>query len=176
MKKFLLFLGTCFLSQFINAQADPEFPKGWVFYVETEQGMATTFHSSPDTYIFSLGASPAVTIIPGRLRLGATADLLYTNKDFSAVFGPALAVKLKTIHLGRLGSLLNLQMRLEQLWGTDKQKLFGGGPLIEVGQLLSFSLTAHRDYYLNYWWFRTGIGFNLFHKKRKSPTGTDPLQ
>jgi hypothetical protein len=143
--------------------------------LEAQQGVSTRFNTMPDTYVFALGLSPAATIIPARLRLGATADFLYTNKRIAAAFGPRLAWKLKTFNLGELGSLFNLHLRLEQLWGTDKQRLFGGGPVIEAGQLFSFSLTAHRDYYLNYWWFRTGLGFNILHKKRKSATGTDPL-
>jgi hypothetical protein len=160
---------------FVHAQKDTEFPKGWVMYLDAQQGMSTTFDNSPDTYVFSLGASPQATVIPGHLRLGVQTALLYAYKDISAVFGPRLSWKLKTFNLDPLGSLFNLQLQLEHLWGTDRQRLFGGGPLIEAGQIFSFSLTAHRDYCLNYWWFRAGLGFNFLHKKRKSPTGTDPL-
>jgi hypothetical protein len=175
--KWLLCL-TTFAFSFLHtcAQTDPEFPKGWVMYLEAQQGMATTFNSSPDIYVFSLGLAPAATVIPGHLRLGGTANLLYTNKNISAAFGPRAAWKIKTFNIDPLGSLFNLQLQVEHLWGTDKQKLFGGGPVIEAGQILSFSLTAHRDYCLNYWWFRAGLGFNLLHKKRKSPTGTDPMR
>ena len=145
-------------------------------YLEAQQGMSTTFDNAPDLYLFSLGISPEATIVPGHLRLGARAALLYAYKDISAVVGPKLAWKLKTFNLGQFGSLFNLQLQLEHLWGSDNQRLVGGGPVIEAGQILSFSLTAHRDYHFNYWWFRTGIGFNLLHKKKKSLRDMDPMR
>jgi hypothetical protein len=176
MKGVIATLLSFILALSVRAQNDPEFPKGWVLYLEAQQGMSTDFHATADTYVGGLGLSPAITLIPQHLRLGTTADLLYTNKKILAVFGPRVAWKLKTFNLNPLGSIMNLHLRLEQLWGTEKQSVFGGGPVVEAGQLFTLSLTAHRDYRLNYWWFRTGLGFNLLYQKRKSPTGTDPLQ
>jgi hypothetical protein len=76
-------------------------------------------------------------------------------------------VKLASLNAKQLGSLLNVQLQLEHLWGTDKQKLLGGLLHAELGQLLVIGLGMHRDYGLNDWWFQGGIGFNLLHKKNK---------
>jgi hypothetical protein len=148
------------------AQTDPEFPKGAVFYIEGHHGVATNFHRSPDIFVSGLRANPQITIVPQHLRLGGTAELAFTNKTFYGLFGPTLNWKLKTLNVKPFGSILNLQLQAEHLWGTGKQQLVGGGLKAEVGQLFLLGFMAHRDYNLNYWWFQGGLGFNLIKKKK----------
>ena len=173
MKRVFCLLIFLYIFLYTNAQNDPEFPRGWVMYIEAEQG-ASAFRGSPALYLANLQLSTQATVIPRYLRVGAVSGLSYTNKKLSSVFGPRLSMKIKTFGVGQ-GSLFNLQLQLEHLWGTNKQKLFGGGLLVEAIQMFSVSLTAHRDYYFHAWRFQAGAGYNLFHKKRKSPTGTDPM-
>jgi hypothetical protein len=173
MKRLLIACYLLLLVIAVQAQKDPEFPKGWVLYLEAHQGIATNFKYTPDLYVGGLQLSPQVTVIESRLRLGASAGLVFNNKKFSGTFGPRLSYKLTTLNLKQFGSLLNLQLEAEHVWGTDKQKLIGGGIKAEIGQLLMTGLTIHREYQYNYWWFQWGFGFNLAHKKKGPPV--DPL-
>lgn len=149
------------------AQTDTEFPKGWVMYLQSQLGTTTHSTSSPDLFLSSLRLSPQMTVVPGYLRLGATAAAVFNNKRADGTFGPNLVVKLASVNVQQLGSLLNLQLQLEHLWGTGKQKLLGGLLHAELGQLLIIGLSMHRDYGLNDWWFQGGIGYNLLRKKNK---------
>jgi hypothetical protein len=173
MKQLLSIITCCILFLSVTAQKDPEFPKGAVMYLESHHGIATNFHNSPDLFVGYLGLTPQVTVIPSHLRLGGTAGLLFNNKKFDGLFGPNLALKIKTLNVKQMGSILNLQLKVEYLWGTDKQKLIGGDINVELGQLLLIGLSLHRDYGLNYWWFQGGLGFNLLRKKKGGPA--DPL-
>jgi hypothetical protein len=150
-----------------TAQKDPEFPKGCVMYLESQLGTTTRFNTSPDLFLSTLRLSPQVTLVPGYLRLGGTAAAVFNNKKADGTFGPNLVIKLATLNVKPLGSLLNVQLQLEHLWGTDKQKLLGGLLHVELGQLMVIGLSMHRDYGLNDWWFQGGIGYNLLRKKNK---------
>ncbi|MEO5595134.1 MAG: hypothetical protein ABIR15_16525 [Chitinophagaceae bacterium] len=164
-----LFTGIACLFIFLSARAqkDPEFPKGWVMYLQEHHGIATNFTTSPDLFISGLRLSPQATIVPGLLRLGGTAGAIFNNKKFDGTFGPNAVVKLATMGAPGKGSILNVQLQAEYLWGTNHQKLIGGLLHIELIQLLVVGLSAHRDYGLNTWWFQGGIGYNLLHKKKK---------
>jgi hypothetical protein len=173
MKQLLLCIACSLFLSTVFAQKDPEFPKGWVMYLESHHGIATNFQQSPDLFVGFLSITPQVTIVPSHLRLGGTAGLLFTNKRFDGLFGPNLVAKITTLNVKQMGSILNLQLKAEHLWGTNKQKLIGGGIYAELGQLLLIGLSMHRDYGLNYWWFQGGLGYNLLHKKKGPPV--DPL-
>lgn len=157
------------------AQRDPEFPAGTVLYVSARQGINTSFDVTPDFYVGGLGMTPQITLVPGHLRGGVTGELMYTDKAVRALAGPRVSIKLKTFSAGPLGSLFNLQLQLEHLWGTKKERLAGGALALEFFQLLEFQVAAHRDYHLERWWFRAGWGWNLLQKRKRSPTGTDPM-
>ncbi len=171
MTRYLLLLVLPFISLRGLAQDDPELPKGWVFYIEGHHGVSTNFHRSPDIFVSGLRIHPQVTVVPHHLRFGATAELAFTNKTFYGLFGPTLNWKIKTLNVKSFGSILNLQVQAEHLWGTGKQQLIGGGLKAEVGQLFQLGFMVHRDYNLNYWWFQGGLGINLIKKKKDS----DPL-
>lgn len=174
MKKLLILITALSFFQLLTAQQDPEFPKRkWVMYLEAHQGIATNFRNTPDIYVGGLRINPQFTAIAGKLRLGAVAGAVFTNKKTYGTFGPNLSLKLKSLQAKEFGSILNIQLQAEHLWGTGKQKLAGGGIKSEIGQLLMVSITGHRDYHLNYWWWQAGIGFNLLRKKKGPPS--DPL-
>jgi hypothetical protein len=160
-----LFCIGCFYSTL--AQKDPEFPRGWVMYLEGNHGVATNFSSAPDLFVQGLRLAPQATVVPGHIRVGATVSGIFFNKKIDGCFGPNLVFKLASKQAKPMGSLLNIQLQLEHLWGTGDQRLLGGLLHIELGQFLVVGLTMHRDYGLNYWWFQTGLGYNLLRKKRK---------
>ena len=158
----------------LSVQAQEEFPKGWVLYLEAMQGAVTSFHGRPDVYVGSLQASPQVTLIPNTLRLSAIGGAAFYNKKFYGTGGAGLNWKLSTVSFHPFGSLLNLQLQLQHLWGTGKQKMIGGGFKAELGQIMMLGISVHRDYKLNGWWLQAGIGFNLLHKKKKA--SQDPFE
>lgn len=143
-----------------------EFPKGWTLYLDGSQGMVTQFRQGTDLYTGSLQLSPQVTVKPGLLKAGAVAALGYNNKKLVGLFGPTAALKVFQVNAGPLGSVANIQVQAEHLWGTGQQRLLGGGVYLEAGQLLLLGIKADRDYGLNAWWFQGSIGFNLLYKKR----------
>ena len=165
MKKIFALLIFTTLLNISNAQ-NYEFPKGWVLNLEYFNGLTTHFNSSPELYLTELRLSPQYTLVPKVLRLGAGAGLQYNNKNVSALFGPNLAIKIKTLSIEKFNSsLLNVQWVVENLWGTDKQCLIGTGLKTEIAQTLLISLTGHRDVKLDYWRFQFGLGLNLIKIK-----------
>ena len=167
MKRFVC--GLLSIGFFISAtaQRDPEFPKGWVLYLQAHDGMVTNFTTAPDLFVAGLSLSPQLTVVPGLLRLGGTAGAIFNNKKIAGVFGPNLVIKLASLQANSLGSILNLQLQLEHLWGTSQQKLLGGLLQSEIGQFFRLGFSIHRDYGLNTWWFQGGLGYNLLRKKKK---------
>jgi hypothetical protein len=162
---------TCFICSFIlltaRAQKSPEFPKGWVLYLQELHGAVTNFTTSPDLFVSSLRLSPQVTVVPGHLRLGGSAAAVFNNKKLEGTFGPNLVVNLLSPNVKNLGTILNIQLQGEYLWGTiSNQRLIGGLLNIEIGQVAVIGLSMHRDYVLNDWWFQAGFGYNLLHKKK----------
>ena len=153
---------------FLSAQAQEEFPKGWVMYGEALQGAVTSFHARPDLYVGNLQLSPQVTLVPDYLRLSAIGGIAFYNKHWYGTYGAGLNFKLATIRFEPFGSLLNLQAQLQHLWGTKDQKLVGGGIKAELGQIILLGISAHRDYGLHEWWLQSGIGFNFLHKKKSA--------
>lgn len=164
---FLLFFGLTGYSQ-QNAD-DTEFRKGWVICLKLDNGVISNFHSSPDLYVGGLQINPQVTVVEHKLRIGATAGLVYANKKIAGLFGPSVAFKLKSLNLTNLGGLANLQLIAEHNWGTEKQRLAGGGIGLELLQKAMLILTVHRDYNLNTWWLQTHVGIHLKKNKRKEP-------
>ena len=107
MKQLLISFACSFIFLFAAAQQDPEFPKGWVMYLTEHHGATTNFTIAPDLFVSGLNLSPQVTVVPGHLRLGATADGIFSNKKFDGLFGPNIALKLATIGATGKGSILN---------------------------------------------------------------------
>jgi hypothetical protein len=168
---FLLFLSAFF--QYSHAQQPPlEFDKGMVLNLEILQGF-TKAKSFAELYLAEIRLSPQWTVAPGILRAGATGGVLYNNQKVSAFAGPSVALNLKTITMkpGAIGgSLANVQLVIEHLWGTNEQRLLGGGFRTEIGKKLLLSLLTHRDYNLNYWNVEFGIGINLGPRKKLGPS------
>ena len=155
-----------------SAQTDPEFPNGFILYAKLHNGMITDFSSKPDLYVGGMQLAPQYTVVPRLLRVGIIAGGFYGNKKIRGEFGPSVSFKLKTFNANlkgsRVGSFGNLNLLVDHLWGTGKQRLLGGGLILDAGNLISFGLTAHRDYNLNNWWFQSEIAIRI-SKKRVTP-------
>ncbi|MEP7374423.1 MAG: hypothetical protein ABI675_13600 [Chitinophagaceae bacterium] len=162
----LLFCRTAYSQQ--NPD-DTEFRKGWATYLKLDNGFISNFHSSPDLYSGGVQINPQVTIIEHKLRVGAMAGLVYANKKVAGLFGPAVAFKVKSFNLKNLAGLANLQLIAEHNWGTEKQRLAGGGIGLELLQKAMLIFTVHRDYNLNAWWLQTHVGIRLKREKNKEP-------
>lgn len=168
-----LFLGLIIgllLSGVCHGQRDTEFPKGFIFYARLHSGMVTQFDGSPDLFAGGLQLSPQLSVVPHLLRLGINAGGFFTENRIQGDIGPMASFKIKTFYLGlkgtTVGSAGNLHLRLDHLWGTGRQRLIGGGVVADFGNLLTFGLTAHRDYRLNSWWFQTEMGIRISAKKK----------
>ena len=153
-------------------QTDTEFPKGFIMYAKLNDGMITDFTSYPDLYVGGLQLAPQYTVVPHVLRAGIIAGGFYANKKIQGEFGPSLSFKLKTFKANlqgaQVGSLANINLLIDHLWGTGRQRLLGGGIILDAGNLITFGITAHRDYGLNNWWFQSEIAIRI-SKKHKNP-------
>jgi len=154
-----------------NAQTDTEFPKGFIMYAKLHGGMVTDFTSYPDLYVGGVQLAPQLTIAEHVLRAGIIADGFYTNKKIQGAFGPSLSLKIKTFNANLqgapVGSIGNINVIFDHLWGTDEQRLLGGGIIADLS-VITLGITAHRDYSLNTWWFQSEISIRI-SKKHKNP-------
>ena len=157
---------------FCHAQTDTEFPKGFIMYAKLHSGMITDLTSNPDLYVGGLQLAPQITVVPHLLRAGAILGSFYADKKIQGEFGPSLSVKIKTFNAqlqgAPVGSLANINLIIDHLWGTGRQHLLGGGIILDAGNLVTFGITAHRDYMLNNWWFQSEIAIRI-SKKHKNP-------
>lgn len=164
----LLFL---FSFQLSAQDQDPEFPKEFIMHLKLHNGMVTNFRGrAPDIYAGGIQLVPQYTIVKNLLRGGAIIDGFYSSKKFQAAFGPTLSIKLKTLHAKPFGSAGNIHINIDHLWGTEKQRLLGGGINADIGNKLVLGLTVHRDYNLNTWWLQNTLGLRISKlKKIKEP-------
>jgi hypothetical protein len=171
MKKYFAFFvfALCY-SVLVSAQ-DTEFPKGFIMHLRLHNGMQTQFNSTPDLYVIGAQVVEQATVIPGRLRAGVAIGAFYTNKKMNALIGPTVSLKIKSFRAGPFGTAGNVQLNLEQLWGSDDQHLFGGGVYLDLLNKIMVGLTAHRDYELNNWWLQTVLAFRL----SKTPKVNEPF-
>ncbi len=166
MNRLLLFIFLSLSFQKSFAQSDPEFPKGFIMHLKLHNGMITNFKSSPDLYVGGVQLVPQITVVEHLLRAGLIVDGFYTDKKIQAAFGPSIFLKMKTFNAGFFGSVGNIQLEFNHLWGTEHQQFIGGGFVADLGNLITIGLTAHRDYYLKNWWFQNQLGIRISKKKK----------
>ena len=165
---FMLVLLPSFCCSLFAQKNDPEFPKEFIMHMKLHNGMVTNFHGlAPDQYVGGLQLIPQYTFVPGKLRGGIIVDGFYTGKKFQAAFGPTISFKLKSINVGPVGTGGNIHLSADYLFGTQNQRLIGGGIHADVLNWVVIGLTAHRDYYHNTWWFQNAVGFRISKLKRE---------
>lgn len=168
MKFFTLTLLFLFFTDQLTAQQDTEFPREFIMHLKLHNGMVTNFKSNtPDIYVGGIQLVPQYTIIPRVLRGGLVLDGLYTGKKLQGAIGPTLSFKIKTFHVKPFGSAGNVHINIDHLWGSENQRLLGGGINADIGNRLVVGLTLHRDYELNTWWIQNTLGLRISAIKKK---------
>lgn len=147
-----------------------EFPKGFSLPVELGQGFNQP--AATPLYLLTLQAVPQVTVIPGRLRLGAVLGSFYPATRVGVLAGPRLTLKLLEGPPVLAASSFNLHLLAEFLWATapapdNSRQLLGGGIGLGSSDLATLSFKVHRDLKQSATWFQVGVGYNLF--KRTPP-------
>lgn len=150
----------------VQAQNDPEFPKGFIMHLNWQQGLQTNFSNTPDLYVTALQAIPQFTVLPGRLRMGAAVGFYYTKKQMLLSAGPLVTYKLKTFNAGQFGSLANVNLRVEHLWLPKQNYLAGAGLQLDLLNKIVVGVMAHRAYKINEWWFQLVLGYRISRLKK----------
>jgi hypothetical protein len=151
------------------AQNDPEFQKEFILHLKFHSGMVTNFRSSAkDVYVGGFQLVPQYTIVQHLIRAGIIADGLYTGKKLQAAFGPTASIKIKTLYAKPFGSAGNIFINVDHLWGTQHQRLFGGGINADLANKIVIGISAHRDYHLNTWWLQSTLGFRISKLKKET--------
>ena len=166
----LLFLSTTTL--WAQQESTPEFPKGFVGYLNLQQGLVSGFKTTGDNYQIGFTFNPQYTIVPSRLRLGVQLGAIYTQGRWGVLAGPTVALRLFDMRAGVFGTVLNVQLMVGHYWGSFNQKLAGGGIQAELFQLFNLAFSGYRDYGNDQWWLQSSIGFNILRPKKKS---SDPF-
>jgi hypothetical protein len=138
-------------------------------HLRMHNGMVTNFKSSPDVYVGGLQIIPEWTVVENHLRLGIVAGGYYTGKKLQALVGPTFSLKLKTIALKNLGSGGNINLSIDHLWGTEQQRLLGGGLNVDLLNLIVIGASIHRDYHLNNWWLQGTVALRISKVKKIAP-------
>ncbi len=162
MKQFAPILFAVF--PLLPAQAQ-EFPKGFSMPIEVGQGFNKPDKQSP-LYLVTLQVVPQVTLLPGRLRLGAVLGGFYPASRVGVLAGPRLTVKLLEGPPVFSASSFNLHLLGEFLWATapapaNGRQLLGGGIGLGSSDLVTVSLKLHRDLNGSATWFQLSIGYNV---------------
>lgn len=162
MKPILFLLLSLFaFSPIIHAQNDPEFKKGFITHLELFNGLRSNFRLGNEPFIGGLQITPQYTIAPSHLRAGLKAGFFYTNQRMQTLLGPTLSLKLKSFKAGVFGTAGNVHLSMDHLWGSNKQRLFGGGIHLDLLNKIVLGPQLHRDYNLNDWWIQFKVGYKI---------------
>ncbi|WP_158859152.1 hypothetical protein [Lunatibacter salilacus] len=163
MKK-LIWLGALLWCIQSHAQVT-EFKNEGILHLKIHNGMVTDLTVAPDLYVGGMQLTWQYGVVPGRVRLGATGGSFYTGKKVQALAGPTAALLLKSFAAADYGTVGNLHLSLEHLWGSEKQKLVGGGLHADVLNRIALGLTSHYDYEWKNWWIQSVIAIRLSKPK-----------
>lgn len=166
MKSLTTLLFFCIMSCQLIAQKDTEFPKEFIMHLKLHNGMVTNFTSAPDPYVGGIQLIPQYTFVKNLLRGGVVLDAYYTGKKMQAAAGPTVSLKLKSFNAKPFGGAGNIHINLDHLWGTNKERLFGGGINADLINKIVIGFSAHRDYNLNTWWFQNSISVRISKIKK----------
>ena len=140
-----------------------EFPAHFSMPVELAQGFAKSDGQNP-LYLLTLQAVPQVTLIPGRLRVGAVLGGAYPGTQVGALAGPRLTLKLLQGKNILTATSFNLHLLGEYLWATGPdqgRRLVGGGIGAGSSDLITVAFKLHRDLSQSSTWFQVAVGYNL---------------
>jgi hypothetical protein len=147
-----------------------EIPRGFVMPVELSQGFRVPEGATNQLYLAALRIEPMYAFLGNNMRGGVAASAEYTNPQLDWFIGPRLSYRLIS-NMGAVGSLYNVQVCTEALWGTRDHKLWGLGLVVE-GDPIIFSVRGSHEYEFKEFWFEASIGVNLdvfLRKKNEDP-------
>ncbi len=157
------------LSSFRVLAQDPEFPKEFIMHLNLQSGIVTSFNNAPELYTGGVQLIPQYTFVINLLRGGAIAEAFYTNKNLQGAIGPTLSIKLMTLYAGKFGSIGNINLSFDHLWGTGREHLLGGGINLDLANKFILGLSLQRDYNLHNWWIQSGLAFKISKTKKTKP-------
>jgi len=173
MKKAVVAILLALFSISVSAQQDPEFPKGeFIMHLNFHSGIVTGFNNAPEPFVGGIQLIPQYTFVANLLRGGAIVDGFYTNKSLQGAIGPTLSIKLYTIKAQPFGSLGNINLSFDHLWGTGSERLLGGGVNADLGNLVVVGISLQRDYHLDNWWIQSNFALRISKIKKSKPIGS----
>ena len=128
--------------------------------------MVTSFNNAPELYTGGVELVPEYTFITNLVRGGAIVDAFYTAKSLQGAIGPTLAIKLATLKAGQFGSIGNINLSFDHLWGIGSERLVGGGLNLDLANKFVLGISLQRDYNLDNWWMQTSLGFRISKTKK----------
>ena len=155
-----------FLVSFRVLAQDPEFPQEFIMHLNLQSGIVTSFNNAPELYTGGVQLIPQYTFITNLMRGGAIVEAFYTNKNLQGAIGPTISIKLTTLMAGQFGSIGNINLSFDHLWGTGSERLLGGGINLDLANKFVLGLSLQRDYNLSTWWIQSGLGFKISKTKK----------
>jgi hypothetical protein len=158
------------LSLFLTKVYTQEIPRGFVLPVEVTQGFRSVPGMNNQFYIAALRIQPMHAVLDNNVRIGLTASLDYSNPTVDLLAGPRLSYRIMN-NMTLLGSIFNLQICGESLWGTREHKLWGLGGVLEGGPVI-ITIRGNHEYEFKEFWFEASVGLNIdtfFKKKDEDP-------
>ncbi len=151
-------------------RAQTEFPKEFIMHLRLTSGMITEPKPLAPAFTGALQLVPQLTLVEHTLRGGLILGGSYSNRQTDGFAGPTVSLKLLELKGSYFGSLGNLHLNADHLWGTGSQRLVGGGLNLDLLNRVVLSLSSHRDYHLHQWWLQTGIAFRITPVKTPAET------
>lgn len=165
-----IFLCAFFFSA-ISSMAQTEFRKEFIMHVKLSTGLISA-PFAPELFVGSVQLIPQYTIIPYKMRGGVVAAGFYSARKVHGLFGPTLSYKLIEFKGGFFGSIGNLHISADHLWGTARQRLAGGGVNLDLLNIVVVGLSVHRDYHFANWWVQSSLAYRI--SKIKKPKESFP--
>jgi hypothetical protein len=165
MKSASIAILLAFFSLGLLAQ-DTEFPREFIMHLNLQSGIVTSFNNAPELYTGGVQVVPQYTFITNLMRGGVIADVFYTSKNLQGAIGPTFSIKLTTLTAGEFGSIGNINLSFDHLWGTGSQRLLGGGINLDLANRFVLGVSVQRDYNLGSWWMQTSLGFKISKTKK----------
>lgn len=158
--KYLYCLLILFTTLNLSSQDDFEFEKGFYTFLKINSGLV--IQEQTDAFAGGLSVIPSYSIIDRKLRLGAEAGFVITDKKFQGVFGIGSSFKLTSINVDELLGLTgNMNLNIRHRWLTESQKTYGLGLQFEFFNLLGLSFHWDRDYVNEQSWLTVGVSYEL---------------
>lgn len=163
--RYCLFLLCTAVSPVLPAQrTSNEFPKEFILHLKLGSGLVA-IPSGPELFVGTLDLRLQWTIVPHLLRGGLVAGGFYSARRLSGLGGFTASLKLSEFRSGYFGSIGNLHLTADHLWGTKDQRLAGLGLHLDLANRVVIGVAGHRDYAFANWWWTSSLALRLSKTK-----------